>query len=124
MANVDLKDYRIGKKQVCVSMSVSDFVFMKNNGYSPTRLLRRAVENLRNEKSQDSLEEMYVKVEKLTKILQQQAQFIEDVGKSEQFGNYQDKISEQEIKAHKEKVKAKEAKENEEDVDKLMEKIV
>ena len=115
---INYNDVRIGKKQVCVSMSVSDFAFMKNSGYSPTRLLRRAVENLRNDKSQESFEEMFLKVERMSKIIQQMAQFLENKDLTEQFGTYQDKCSEEEIKIHKEKVEK--ATNKVEDVDNIL----
>lgn len=105
---MELNDYMRGSKQLCVSVSLADAVFLKKSQYSPSRLLRKAINDLKNNKSQDDLQEMFVKVENMSKLIQQQAQFVENKGLTEQFGHFQDKVEEDELKRHKNKEKEKE----------------
>ena len=101
MDQIDLNNIRTGTKQVCISMSISDWMFIKKSGFSPSRLLRKAVSELKQNKTKENLDEMIMKADRMSKLIQQQAQMLEKMGLTEQFSKFQEEEELNELKAHR-----------------------
>jgi len=118
---MELNDYIRGSKQLCVSVSLADAIWLKKSNFSPSRLLRKAIKDLMNNKSHDDLLELSSKVENMSKLIQQQAQFVQDNNLSEKFGHFQDRLNEEELMTHKKKKEDLKTKETaEEEADKVL----
>jgi len=117
---MELNDYIQGSKQLCVSVSLGDAIWLKKSHYSPSRLLRKAIHNLKNNKSSDDLKEMIMKVESLTRLVSQQAQFIENNKLADRFGHFQDKVDDEALKLPKDTKNVVVAKE---DIEKEVEEV-
>ena len=98
---MELNDYQSGSKQVCVSLSLSDYIWMKKAGFSPSRVLRKAINDLQNNKSHDDLKELSLNVKKQADIIQNAMDFLEREGKSDAFFEFQEKKEIDELKRKK-----------------------
>jgi len=96
--NDNLYNFKRGCKTCCVTVSMQDYMWIKQNHYSLSRVLRRAISDLMNNKSSETIQELAVKVERLANIIQQQANFINEKGLADQFGHWQDKDNEAKLK--------------------------
>ena len=92
-----------GVRITTVSVCNADWTFVKQGHYSFTRILRKAIDDLRNSKNYDGLQEMYAKAEKQAKIIQNAMEFLEKQGKSDEFFRFQDIKEEEGLRVHKEK---------------------
>lgn len=95
---MEITDYQKGCKNCCVTVGLNQYLWIKKNHYSLSRVLRKAVNDLMNNKSYEDIKEMSGKIDSMGKIIQQQAQFIEDNKLAERFGHYQDKEDEKALK--------------------------
>ena len=103
---IGLKNGRLNNyngKYVKTSMNLrpNEINFLNKSGYSLTSLMRKTISDKMNDKQHEDIEEMYVKIERLTKLIQQQAQFIENKDLTEQFSAIQDREEEKELLRHK-----------------------
>lgn len=110
---LELNDYQNGSKQVCISMGLNDFLWIKKAGYSPSRLMRKAISDLRADKTRDSLEEMYIKTEKQANLIADVMEFLEKEGQGELFFNFREQKEQDKLKI-KERKKENVEKTNEE----------
>lgn len=103
MINDRLNNY--GGKYVKTSINIrpNELNFIKSTGYSVTAVFRKAMNDLMNDKLHEDVNELAIKIERMGKIIQQQSQFVEDKGLSEQFGEFQDLKEEEELMRHKKK---------------------
>ena len=115
---INLNNYRTGSKQVCISMSLDDFLWLKKAGYSPSRLMRKAIDDLRNSKSHDSLQEMYVKTEKQAQIIQDAMDFLAEQESSDKFFQFQEKKQQDALKIKQRKAVNK--KETDAEIEKIL----
>ena len=117
-----------GKKNCCVSIRASDHLWVKEHHYSLSRILTKAIDDLKNKKSQDSLEEMFRKIQSLSKVIQQYADFTEGKGLADAFFKFQDISTENDLKPKKDqkpiKDTLKEETTPEEEADKVLNDLV
>jgi len=119
---MELNDYIQGSKQLCVSVSLADAIYLKKSNFSPSRLLRKAIRDLQNNKQREDLQEMSMKIDNMARLIQQQAQFVSDQGLAEQFGHFQDKKNEEALQRNKHKDNVVESKEIEKEVNGVFKK--
>ena len=100
---IDMNNVRTGSKQVCISMSISDWLFTKRAGFSPTRLLRKAVNGLRRDRQKEDIDELFGRLKATQKIIEQYANFTEQMQNCEKFSEFQDNWNNQELMANKKK---------------------
>ena len=101
LKNNNLSNFKGGYVKTSLNLRPNEVNFLKQTGYSVTAIFRKALNDLMNNKLHEDVNEMATKIERLSKLINQQAQFLEDKGLSEQFGSFQDKSEENELKRNK-----------------------